>query len=354
MPVTLAVLEAINGDLTVVDALPGSDPFNGTINVGPGHQLHGRLGLGPFEQHRCAEPRGGATSPQAAKVLGGLQILQGDVNVDQQSHFLAATDFLFSVNVNLPDADDTLRLFADATVSAGATFTGSGRLVNEAGNTLTLADDAQVGIRLDNAGHLVIGASAGQAQGLAFEQTASGEWDVELDGTGLDEFDRLTLTGTASLAGRLNLSLVGGFAPVAGNSFEILTAAGGVTGVFSALTAPALANANWQLLYNATSIVLRVALAGDYNFDGVVDAADYVVWRKSLGQTGDGLAADGNADGVVDNWDHSVWTAHFGQTAGSGSVGSLQSAVPEPATLFLLLLGVIASVNARRFPRASM
>ena len=42
-------------------------------------------------------------------------------------------------------------------------------------------------------------------------------------------------------------------------------------------------------------MVLRVAalLDGDYNVDGVVDAADYVVWRDSLDETGRGLAADG-------------------------------------------------------------
>jgi hypothetical protein len=28
------------------------------------------------------------------------------------------------------------------------------------------------------------------------------------------------------------------------------------------------------------------ALPGDYNGDGTVDAADYVVWRKTLGTTG--------------------------------------------------------------------
>ena len=39
---------------------------------------------------------------------------------------------------------------------------------------------------------------------------------------------------------------------------------------------------------------LTVILDGDYNANGVVDAADYTVWRDSLGQTGMGLAADGD------------------------------------------------------------
>ena len=51
---------------------------------------------------------------------------------------------------------------------------------------------------------------------------------------------------------------------------------------------------------------LRVTLAGDYNRDGTVDAADYPVWRNPLGSTTD-LAADGNENGIVDEADYEVW-----------------------------------------------
>ena len=37
-------------------------------------------------------------------------------------------------------------------------------------------------------------------------------------------------------------------------------------------------------------------LPGDYNSDHYVNAADYVVWRDSLGKTGVNLTADGNGD----------------------------------------------------------
>ena len=53
-------------------------------------------------------------------------------------------------------------------------------------------------------------------------------------------------------------------------------------------------------------------LTGDYNDNGTVDAADYVVWRKSVGQTGAGLAADGDGDMDVDENDYLVWRANFG------------------------------------------
>jgi hypothetical protein len=59
---------------------------------------------------------------------------------------------------------------------------------------------------------------------------------------------------------------------------------------------------------------LRVAIPGDYNLDGTVDAADEVVWRKAKGATAD-LRADGNRDGRVDEADHALWKANFGESA---------------------------------------
>jgi hypothetical protein len=85
-------------------------------------------------------------------------------------------------------------------------------------------------------------------------------------------------------------------------------------------------------------VVQPGTVVGDYNGNGVVDAADYVLWRKSLGQTGVGLAADGNGNNQIDAADYGVWRAHFGQTAGSGSDTIANIAIPEPATLGLLML----------------
>ena len=56
-------------------------------------------------------------------------------------------------------------------------------------------------------------------------------------------------------------------------------------------------------------------LAGDYNVDGAVDSADYVVWRKFNGQTvPPGTSGDGTGNGVVDAEDYDRWTGNFGQT----------------------------------------
>jgi hypothetical protein len=56
------------------------------------------------------------------------------------------------------------------------------------------------------------------------------------------------------------------------------------------------------------------ALPGDYYPDGVVDAADYLVWRRTLGRLNvpPFSGADGNGDGVIDEDDYTVWRANFG------------------------------------------
>ena len=56
---------------------------------------------------------------------------------------------------------------------------------------------------------------------------------------------------------------------------------------------------------------------GDYNLDGMVDAADYTVWRNTLGMVGIPLysGADGNGNGMIDADDYLVWKANYGNSS---------------------------------------
>jgi hypothetical protein len=95
-----------------------------------------------------------------------------------------------------------------------------------------------------------------------------------------------------------------------------------------------------------------IVVAGDYNGDGTVNAADYTVWRNTLGSTTD-LRANGDNTGgsmnKIDEADYAFWKSHFGNTMGSGSaaVGGNQS-VPEPATGLLLTLALGFAVAIRK------
>lgn len=81
--------------------------------------------------------------------------------------------------------------------------------------------------------------------------------------------------------------------------------------------------------------VIAFPLEGDYNGDGIVNAADYVLWRDSNGKSGLGLSADGNFDLVVDDEDYEVGMSNFGATPPSSAAGAV--AIPEPASLLLSL-----------------
>ena len=96
-------------------------------------------------------------------------------------------------------------------------------------------------------------------------------------------------------------------------------------------------------------------LTADYNGNGVVDAADYVVWRNANGtMVPPGQSPDGTGDGVVNNFDYLFWRSNFGLPGGSGSGGSVStSQVPEPMTLRLLAAGALVfSLAFCRRPRS--
>jgi hypothetical protein len=70
-------------------------------------------------------------------------------------------------------------------------------------------------------------------------------------------------------------------------------------------------------------------LTGDYNHNGVVDAADYTVWRDTLGQSVPaGTGADGSGDGTVNIADYNLWNSNFG--IGLAATSQLPNSVPEP------------------------
>ena len=102
----------------------------------------------------------------------------------------------------------------------------------------------------------------------------------------------------------------------------------------------------------STQSILFSAFDGDYNDDGRVDAADYTVWRNSLGATGEGLFADGNRDGVVDALDYDIWKDNYGdvfQLSTAVSTSMASHAIPEPNSLVAIIITLtLAAASARR------
>jgi predicted outer membrane repeat protein len=83
------------------------------------------------------------------------------------------------------------------------------------------------------------------------------------------------------------------------------------------------------------------AMPGDYNKSNNVDAADYVLWRKTMGSNVAAYTgADGSGNGVIDQADYDVWKANFGKSrsaptvdSGARAVVALSKQVTEKQTL---------------------
>jgi hypothetical protein len=85
----------------------------------------------------------------------------------------------------------------------------------------------------------------------------------------------------------------------------------------------------------------------DFNGNGTVDAADYVVWRNNLGVMGTGTQAtgDANADMNVNQADYDAWRATFGTDVPGGG---LASSVPEPSSGIVILVGALTMLATIR------
>ena len=91
-------------------------------------------------------------------------------------------------------------------------------------------------------------------------------------------------------------------------------------------------------------VVVPTPLIGDFNDDGVVDAADYVVWRKA--SPTDTLPND-DTPGAVDASDYDDWRANFGKSEPAGSAALGADPVPEPAGVLLLFIAILAGSMVR-------
>jgi hypothetical protein len=95
-------------------------------------------------------------------------------------------------------------------------------------------------------------------------------------------------------------------------------------------------NADSYRFNSALGTVLTGAgLPGDYNNNGTVDSADYVVWRKYNGTTN--TLPNDPTGGTIGMTQYNTWRANFGRPPGSGLGSTVSAAVPEPTTLVLLI-----------------
>ncbi|HEX3599261.1 MAG TPA: endonuclease, partial [Lacipirellulaceae bacterium] len=198
-------------------------------------------------------------------------------------------------------------------------------------------------------GTIAIGASSPTFSFDVYNLLATAGFTANMD------FDSVTPSGNAA-AFATDLAASAGSLVLAGGAGHTFTTSLATTslGMFTASYILNFSDENIAGALNKSitlSLIGKTILAGDYNGDSIVDAADYIVWRSLEGQSVTAFSsADGDGNGVIDNADYDVWRANFGLTAAVGSaLGS--SKVPEPvsfAYLFVALIGQALRWEPRR------
>ncbi|MCA9240373.1 MAG: hypothetical protein KDA37_09245, partial [Planctomycetales bacterium] len=277
---------------------------------------------------------------------GGSYQGSGRLAQNGSASFQATTELgvyaSFETGTNVISAGKELRLGKGAEIKKSARFSG-GAIHNLAASTLTLQEQADLDTLLSNDGRLAIGELTGDAKVDEFVQTGSGSLEIELRGFGTGMYDRLIVEGSAQLAGELAVSLLGDFVPAVGDSFDVLFGFGGLTGRFDSVPSTLLSDGSlvdWGVSYVGSEVTVEVlglsvlGVPGDYNNDGIVNAADYTVLQDHYGEPA-GVLPNDPVGGAIGSAQYQTWAANYGRSL-PANLSSTQ-AVPEPGVAVLLL-----------------
>ncbi len=271
---------------------------------------------------------------------GGVGHLNLNTNsfarVDGTTTIYANSSVVMGPNSTLlaPTIDNSNGGFFDFLRGTLHTKTFTGNLINQEGTLAPYRSSSPVG---EGAGDTFIQGNYTQQSGAT----------LAIDVGGITcgiSYDHVEVTGIANLGGALELSMLPGFTPSPSNTMTILSA-GSLLGTFDNISPGGrldtidglgsfLVNYGAGSPFSATSIVLSdfeslVGYPGDYDFDEDVDGADFLEWQRT----------DGSASGLAD------WEMNYGTLAPALTASQ---AVPEPASILLLVLGTLALAVARR------
>ena len=368
-----------------IDGVGSSWTTPSYIWVGYGNNPQIYSGAQTFVSEGVLNVTGGGTVSSSALLLADRKVSIGIVNITGSGSKISTdkvalgnpfnTTFTFGSNAEMLVADSGLlevtgnvdlyhgKLTLDGgTIEAAQLRLHGEELIDPATNQfetgdmrVTLTGSGQVNADLTNGGgHVEPGLGAGLLNVLGnYIQNLEGTLAIELGGTDNSDpmnlqFDQLLVDGAASLGGTLDVSLLdlgsGALVPGLGDSFDILTATGGISGTFDSEVLPTLdVGLQWHVEYGASEVRLDVLslLTADFDTDGDVDGADLTTWETAFGG---GTGADADADGDSDGADFLAWQRQFTGPA----VSQAASTVPEPSAAVLAALAGLVAFGRRR------
>lgn len=377
---TVGVLDGVTGTV-VVNSSNSSWMNNGPLTIGSAGDgtLLVQAGADVVSTHGFVARLAGSEGTVSVSAASSTWNMSGRLSVGGDSGTglaggAGSVDVMASGAINVA-MDVTLFPTGQLRVSGGTLSAGEIRFQGAGGQFNWVSGTLQLGAyrgSLTNTSGLL------EARGLIgvvtidnnYTQQSGGTLRVGVGGpTPNTSYDVVNVGGTATLGGMLEIEQVAGFVPQPGQNFTVLNSAA-LTGSFANVangqrlsvtggttSGSFVVNYGPSSAFNPNRVVLSsFQITGDYNLDGVVNAADYSIWRDTLGSTTD-LRANGNnsgaSAGVIDVADYTAWKSNFGKRAtglGAGSLAAEGGAVPEPgiAALLVIATGMVLTSAPRR------
>lgn len=331
-------INALAGNVRVLKNI-GLAAFDGTLNVGAGQSYE--MNFGGLSNTGQINLTGGGYVAPSLNHFGAMDVSTAPSSIKAVASFENGSN----TNVN---ADLTLEL--DSLFRAGASVNGSASLINSPGATLTALDGVQLNVKLVNQGDLSIGSSPGTLVVDDFTQAPSGGLEIELQGLVQGgSYDWLKVGDNASLAGLLEVALLGGYLPTIGDTYQVLTAGSGISGVFDTIDFPMIANIGLGVSYTANTVDLIAGLLGDLDGDGFVGISDLNIvlgaWNNNV-TPGVWLLGDPSGDGFIGIDDLNVVLGNW--NAGTPPAADASAVIPEPSMIGMMMLGGLGLMKRRR------
>ncbi len=303
-------------------------------------------GQGQIGANRLQLRNGGTIAADVAGTTLAIDVdARGFVNTGTVRADNGATlhiaDFFSSSGPIVASAGSIVQVDGVLTTQPTGSISGEGTiLVGPTGNTDLL-----------NGGTIAPGVSTGTLNIEARTVALSGNLAIELGGNiqGVD-YDLLDIQGGAILGGALDVSLFGVFAPSLGDTFDILTTTGTLTGTFDSVNLSSAPGTATGVFYGSNFVRLTVGLVGDLDLDGFVGITDLNIvlshWNQNVG-AGSLLLGDPSGDSFVGIEDLNVVLGNWNAGTPPPPADAL-ALIPEPTTAGLLMVGAGVLAGRRK------
>lgn len=235
-------------------------------------------------------------------------------------------------------------LVANGTLSVNGSHIGGDNYTVGDGGTLGGTGLLDADVLVEAGG--TINAGGGTGSLIVGNTNINGTFLVEFDAD-FDTIDFLSVNGALNIANatldfvNLTAEALGGGPHVFAQYTSLPVAA-----FFDVQNLPMGFEIDFDYEGNKIALVPEAAgLPGDYNGDGFVDAADYVLWRKGVQPLPFNETV---TPGITDEQDYIEWRTHFGNFAGSGTSLADTAVVPESSSIVLVLVSVLGLGPYRR------